>query len=110
MVQKERSKEADALPPVLDVEFQPTSRTCRRKLSREETIAKMRLMLREMEHHYRKKPIIYVTVDFYAEMMHPNEFSEYPTWVRSTKYEPSVHYPAAHGRSGSISPMVACRA
>ncbi len=85
--------DAHALPPVLDVEHQPTSRTCRKKLSREETLAKMRLMLREMEAHYRKKPIIYVTVDFYAEMMHPNEFSDYPTWIRSTKYEPSVHYP-----------------
>ncbi len=53
----------------------------------------MHLMLREMEAHYRKKPVIYVTVDFYADMMHPNEFKDYPVWVRSTKYEPSVHYP-----------------
>ena len=31
--------------------------------------------------------------DFYAEMMHPHEFEDYPVWVRSTKFEPSVHYP-----------------
>jgi len=85
--------ERDALAPVLDVEFQHTSRNCRKKLSRHDVVQKMRLMLREMEHHYGRKPIIYVTVDFYAEMMHPNEFADYPVWVRSTKFEPSVHYP-----------------
>lgn len=86
-------REPDALPPVLDVEFQPTSRNCPKKLVREEVLAKMRLMLREMEQHYGKKPVIYVTVDFYAAIMHPEEFKDYPVWVRSTKYEPSVHYP-----------------
>ncbi|MFZ9501494.1 MAG: GH25 family lysozyme [Beijerinckiaceae bacterium] len=86
-------RERDALPPVLDVEFQPKSRNCRKKLDRGEVVEKMRLMLREMEQHYGRKPVIYVTVDFYAQMMHPNEFEDYPVWVRSTKYEPSVHYP-----------------
>jgi lysozyme len=86
-------READALPPVLDVEFQPKSRNCPKKIVREEALAKMRLMLREMELHYGRKPVIYVTVDFYAAIMHPDEFKDYPVWVRSTKYEPSVHYP-----------------
>lgn len=86
-------REHDALPPVLDVEFQPKSRNCPKKIVREEALAKMRLMLHEMERHYHKRPIIYVTVDFYAAIMHPDEFKDYPVWVRSTKYEPSVHYP-----------------
>ena len=50
-------------------------------------------MLIDMERHYGKKPVIYVTVDFYAHIMHPNEFKDYPVWVRSTKYAPHVHYP-----------------
>lgn len=81
-----------ALPPVLDVEATPTSKKCKRTLHREETLRDMR-MLREMERHYGKKPVIYVTVDFYASIMHPNEFSDYPVWVRSTKYSPNVPYP-----------------
>jgi lysozyme len=53
----------------------------------------MRMMLQAMERRYGKKPVIYVTVDFYASIMHPNEFSDYPVWVRSTKYVPVVKYP-----------------
>ena len=83
----------DALPPVLDVEATPTSKTCKRTLHRPDVLAEMREMLRDMERHYGKKPVIYVTVDFYAHVMHPNEFSDYPVWVRSTKYAPPVHYP-----------------
>jgi lysozyme len=82
-----------ALPPVLDVEATPTSKTCKRTLHREEVLRDMREMLVDMERHYRKKPVIYVTVDFYAAIMHPNEFSDYNVWVRSTKYAPDVPYP-----------------
>jgi len=82
-----------ALPPVLDVEFTPFSRTCRRKLPRPAALRKMRIILEAMERHYRKRPVIYATVDFYKEMMHPDEFSDYPVWARSTKYDPSVPFP-----------------
>ena len=84
--------ERDALPPVLDVEATPTSRTCKRHLDREDVIREMRLMLSEMERHYGKKPVIYTTVDFYEAILAPNELDEYPIWVRSTKYSPQVKY------------------
>ena len=58
--------EDDALPPVLDAEATPTSPTCRRHVTQDEAIADMQVMLREMERHYGKRPIIYTTVDFYA--------------------------------------------
>jgi lysozyme len=83
----------DALPPVLDVEATPTSRTCKRTLYREQVVAEMRAMLREMERYYGKKPIIYTTVDFYQSILDPDELTDYPIWVRSTKYGPSVKYP-----------------
>ncbi len=83
----------EALPPVLDVEATPTSASCKRTLQRDEVLADMRLMLQDMERHYGKKPIIYVTVDFYQHVMHPNEFSDYPVWVRSTKHSPPITYP-----------------
>jgi lysozyme len=82
-----------ALPPVLDVEATPKSKTCKRKLHRPEVLRDMRAMLQDMERHYGKRPVIYVTVDFYAAIMHPNEFSDYAVWVRSTKYAPQVKYP-----------------
>ncbi|MBM3608839.1 MAG: glycoside hydrolase family 25 protein [Alphaproteobacteria bacterium] len=83
----------NALPPVLDVEHTPTSKNCRRKLNREEILPKIRTMLAMMERHYGKRPVIYVTVDFYRDMFMPNELPNYDFWVRSTKYEPQVHYP-----------------
>jgi lysozyme len=84
--------EPDALPPVLDVEATPTSKTCKRTLHREEVLADMRKMLEDMERHYGKKPIIYSTVDFYQAILHSNALAEYPLWVRSTKYHPKVRY------------------
>jgi len=83
----------EALPPVLDVEATPDSKSCKRTLHREDVLADMRIMLQEMERAYGKRPVIYVTVDFYQHIMHPNEFSDYPIWVRSVKHSPPVTYP-----------------
>jgi lysozyme len=83
----------DALPPVLDVEATPDSKSCKRTLHREEVLADMRIMLQDLERAYGKRPVIYVTVDFYQHIMHPNEFSDYPVWVRSVKHSPTVTYP-----------------
>jgi lysozyme len=84
--------EPDALPPVLDVEATPTSRTCKRKLQRDEVLRDMRIMLEDMERHYGKRPVIYSTVDFYQSILQPNEMSDYQIWVRSTKNPPHVPY------------------
>ncbi len=84
--------EPDALPPVLDVEATPTSRTCKRTLYREEVLRDMRVMLEDLERHYGKKPIIYSSVDFYQAILHSGALAEYPIWVRSTKYHPAVRY------------------
>ena len=84
--------EGDALPPVLDVEATPTSKTCHRHLTQEDAIAEMKVMLDEMERHYGKRPIIYTTVDFYQAILSDGAFMDYPIWVRSVKYQPSVKY------------------
>jgi lysozyme len=96
MAQFERVAPADpdALPPVLDVEATPTSRTCKRTLYREEVLEDMRKMLQEMERHYGKRPIIYTSVDFYQSILHSDALADYPIWVRSTKYHPTVRYGA----------------
>ena len=84
--------EDDALPPVLDVEATPTSKTCHRHLTVETAAADMKVMLEEMERHYGKRPIIYTTVDFYEAILSGGAFSDYSIWVRSTKYHPAVKY------------------
>jgi lysozyme len=84
--------EDDALPPVLDVEATPTSKTCHLHLTQEGAIADMKVMLAEMERHYGKRPIIYTTVDFYQAILADGAFMDYPIWVRSTKYRPAVKY------------------
>ncbi len=84
--------EKDALPPVLDVEATPESKTCKRTIYPEEAIPQMREMLQEMEHFYGKKPIIYTTVDFYEAILSGGALEDYPIWVRSTKHHPTVRY------------------
>jgi lysozyme len=81
-----------ALPPVLDVEWVPTSRTCPQKVSRERALQQMRIILTEMERYYHKRPVIYSTVDFYHDVLDGGELSEYPIWLRSVKYYPTVKY------------------
>jgi lysozyme len=84
--------EADALPPVLDLEATPESRSCKRTLNREEVLPDLRKMLEALEAHYGKRPIIYTSVDFYQAILHSDALAEYPIWVRSTKYHPAVRY------------------
>jgi lysozyme len=84
--------EDDALPPVLDAEATPTSPTCRRHVAQDEAIADMQVMLQEMERHYRKRPIIYTTLDFYEANLSNGALMDYPIWVRSTKHHPAVKY------------------
>lgn len=77
---------------MLDVEPTPNSRTCKRRLEREPTIADMKVMLDEMERHYGKRPIIYTSLDFYRAILSDGAFADYPIWVRSTKHNPAVPY------------------
>ena len=84
--------ERDALPPVLDVEATPESKSCKRRLERHTVIPEIRAMLQAMEQHYGKRPVIYTTVDFFEAILHPSELEDYPIWVRSTKHSPQVRY------------------
>ena len=83
--------EADALPPVLDLEATPDSKTCRRHLERAQTLADVKVAVEEMERYFGRRPVIYTSVDFYQAIL-SGEFPDYPMWVRSTKYHPSVRY------------------
>jgi lysozyme len=80
-----------ALPPVLDLEWNGHSRTCPKKLPRETALEKIQLMLKEMQAHTGKRPIIYTDITFHKEVLE-GELSEYPHWVRSVAAEPHERY------------------
>ncbi len=85
----------DALPPVLDLEWNTHSRTCPRKVDRETALEKARLMLRELERHTGKRPIIYTDITFHREVLEGmSEFDRYPFWLRSVAAEPHERYHA----------------
>jgi lysozyme len=85
-------RERGAMPPVLDVEWVPTSRTCRLRPPPETVRAEMAIFLSEVGRHYGRRPVIYTSVDFY----HDNELWRVPGhhfWLRSVAGHPSVVYP-----------------
>jgi lysozyme len=84
-------QDPDALPPVLDLEWNGHSRTCPRKVSRDEALAMTHVMLDAMERHTGKRPIIYTDITFHADVL-DGEFDDYPFWVRSVAAEPHERY------------------
>jgi lysozyme len=88
-----QTNDALALPPILDVEWNGHSRTCPRKVSRETAIEKMLLMLRELEQHTGRRPIIYTDIPFHKDVIEgTNAFEGYPFWIRSTAAKPEERY------------------
>jgi lysozyme len=84
-------QDPDALPPVLDLEWNGNSRLCPKKVPREQAIEMTRLLLQEMEAHTGKRPIIYTDITFHKEVLE-GEFNDYPYWVRSVAAEPHERY------------------
>lgn len=84
-------RDAGALPPVLDVEWNGESRLCPGKISRARALDMIRTMLREMEEHTGKRPIIYTDITFHEDIL-DGELLDYPHWIRSTAAEPHVRY------------------
>ncbi len=88
-------RDPDALPPVLDLEWNGHSRTCPRKVPREVALEKARVMLRELEAHTGKVPIIYTDITFHKEVLEgEREFDRYPFWLRSVAARPEERYVA----------------
>ncbi len=83
--------DADALPPVLDVEWNGHSRTCPKKIDPELARRKIDIMLKAMEAHTGKKPIIYTDITFHAEVLE-GHYKDYRFWLRSVAAEPHERY------------------
>ena len=85
-------KDPKALPPVLDVEWNNSSKTCKTRPSPAKVRSEMKVFLNMMERHYGKKPLIYTTVDFYKDN-NLASFTGYEYWLRSVADHPSQVYP-----------------
>ncbi|MCO5730317.1 glycoside hydrolase family 25 protein [Rhizobium sp. SSA_523] len=85
-------KSALTMPPVLDVEWNPGSPTCKTRPEPAAVRAVMARFLSRIEAHYGKRPIIYTSVDFHRENL-VGHFRNYPFWVRSVAAHPEEIYP-----------------
>lgn len=81
----------DALPPVLDMEWNAHSRTCRDRPPRDVILRDMRKFLEAMEAHYGKRPVIYSSVDFHRDRL-VDAKTDYDFWLRSVASHPDRKY------------------
>ena len=98
-----------ALPPVLDVEWNPFSPTCTKRPPAQDVRAEMKRFLNQVERRYGQRPIIYTTPDFYQR----NELGRMrgeESWLRSVAKTPGKVTPDQPGRFGNIAGQVVCPA
>ena len=82
--------DADALPPVLDLEWNNHSK-CKNTHDRADILEKIRVMLAAMEAHTGKLPIIYTDINFHRDILEGEHFDN-AFWLRSTAAEPHHKY------------------
>jgi lysozyme len=83
--------ERSALPPVLDMEWNPDSPTCKLRPDAATVRKEMKTFLTIVEKHYGKRPIIYTSVDFFDDNG-LSGFRGYPYWLRSVAGHPTEKY------------------
>jgi lysozyme len=85
--------DVDALPPVLDLEWNDDSPTCPGAIPAAKAVSMIRTVLKAMQARTGKRPIIYTDVNFYRDVLAGGAFADYPFWLRSTAAEPRQLYP-----------------
>lgn len=85
-------KDAGAMPPVLDAEWNHGSKTCPGKPSPSKVRNDLAVWLNIVEKATGKRPIIYTTPDFYDDN-DMGRFEAHDFWLRSTAAHPSERYP-----------------
>ncbi|MEI5677944.1 MULTISPECIES: glycoside hydrolase family 25 protein [unclassified Mesorhizobium] len=84
-------RDRSALPPVLDMEWNPQSPTCKLRPPAATVRSEMKTFLEIIEKHYGKKPIIYTSIDFFDDNQLAG-FLGYPYWLRSVAGHPAERY------------------
>ena len=83
---------AGALPPVLDMEWTPTSPTCTIRRPADVIRRDAAVLIAMMTRHYGTRPVLYTTVDFF-EQNQMWRMSGADFWLRSVAAHPSDRYP-----------------
>ena len=75
------------LPPVVDLEFY--GKFNKEPMNLDTVLPELNVLLAELERHYGKKPIIYVTEESYEHYLH-GDYEEYGIWIRDVIFEPEL--------------------
>ncbi|WP_310484427.1 GH25 family lysozyme [Chamaesiphon sp. VAR_48_metabat_403] len=70
-------KQIGTLPPVIDLEF---SGNCQSRPTQAELETELNTFIAIVEKYYRKRPILYVTYEFYDRYLH-NRYTQQPIWI-----------------------------
>lgn len=85
-------KDPQALPPVLDMEWNPFSPTCTKRPPSSVVRSEAQIFVRMIEQHYGKRPVIYTAIDFHRDTL-IGRVRRVDFWLRSVANEPHVTYP-----------------
>jgi lysozyme len=78
--------EKGSLPPVINIELEGN---CKIKKDKKEIHAEIDTLQQLLQQNYLKKPIFYVTEDFYNEFL-VDKFSDNPIWFRDIYKKPNL--------------------
>ena len=79
--------DADALPPVLDLEWNGHSPTCAKRIRAKKARKMIDVLLAAMEAHTGKRPIIYTDTTFHRDVLE-GRYKSYDFWLRSVAAKP----------------------
>jgi lysozyme len=80
-------QDPEALPPVLDLEWNGHSPTCSKRIAAKTAREMIDTLLAAMEAHTGKRPIIYTDTVFHADVLE-GHYKNYHFWLRSVAAEP----------------------
>jgi lysozyme len=75
-----------SLPPTIDLEF---SGNCKTTKTDSVLVSEVRDFLILLESYYRKRPMIYATMEFYKKYL-LNDFKDYSIWIRDIYRQPKL--------------------
>ena len=77
---------ANALPPVMDLEYDSN---CINNTTKDKLLKEIRVMHNQLQKHYGKQPIFYTSKSFYNIVL-TGEFKSTPIWIREYKESPGL--------------------
>ncbi|WP_410487441.1 GH25 family lysozyme [Acinetobacter sp. SAAs470] len=79
-------KKADALPPVIDLEYDSD---CINTFTKQQLLQEIQIMHDQLYQHYGKAPIFYTSKAFYNIVL-AGEFQKTPLWIREYNGQPNL--------------------